>query len=75
MLIFAEGAVIRAYESMQKTTHKCGLSSPERLTSMSMRKYAANLTQVLNLSVRSTLKSKGREKNTLQIIILIGMIM
>ncbi|VDI46116.1 Hypothetical predicted protein [Mytilus galloprovincialis] len=39
----------RSYESLKKTCTECSLAAPNRITSVSMRKYTATLTQMLNL--------------------------
>lgn len=39
----------RSYESLKKICTECSLAAPNRITSVSMRKYTATLTQMLNL--------------------------
>ncbi|XP_033758095.1 uncharacterized protein LOC117340444 [Pecten maximus] len=39
----------RVYSSLKKICEECELASPSRITSVSMRKYTATLTQVMNL--------------------------
>ena len=36
----------RSYDSVKKVCYQCELQTPSRITSVSMRKYTATLTQV-----------------------------
>ncbi|CAC5384003.1 unnamed protein product [Mytilus coruscus] len=47
--LFAGLNPARSYESLKKICTECSLAAPKRITSVSMRKYTATLTQMLNL--------------------------
>ena len=45
-LIAGAGEVIRAYYALSKAAQNAGLDMPDRITSTSLRKYMATITQV-----------------------------
>ena len=51
--ITATGA-LRSYESLKKISDEVGLRNPQRMTSVTLRKYTATLSQVSFFSKRFT---------------------
>lgn len=46
----------RSYDSMSNVVHECNVKAPHRISSVSLRKYMATLTQVSNYLVHSGVK-------------------